>query len=400
MQNKKKLSTANGFNLLSVIIIIFAASIISAITTGVIVNNSYKNKDGVSYKEIIEDENLKEFLSVYSTVVSEYYEDINKAEMVETALNAMLDYLGDSYTLYLDEQKASSLAEKLVGTYKGIGITIQGQKIIGVAKDSPAEKAGIQINDEIVMVENEDVTQLSSDNIVQLIQDKSTNKINISIKRNEEIKNYNIELTDLFVPAINHDLQEDTKIGYIYISIFSNTVFDQIKSAIEELESKGMEKLIIDVRNNTGGYLNQAEQIASLFLKENKLIYSLKNKSGKKDYKDTTEEFRTYPIVVLINNDSASASEILATALKDSYGATIVGTTSYGKGKVQQTVTLKDNSLAKYTSAKWLRPNGECVDGVGINPDVYVEIEYAKDEDGNIISAKDTQLEKAIELLK
>lgn len=400
MQNKKKLSTANGFNLLSVIIIIFAASIISAITTGVIVNNSYKNKDGVSYKEIIEDENLKEFLSVYSTVVSEYYEDINKAEMVETALNAMLDYLGDSYTLYLDEQKASSLAEKLVGTYKGIGITIQGQKIIGVAKDSPAEKAGIQINDEIVMVENEDVTQLSSDNIVQLIQDKSTNKINISIKRNEEIKNYNIELTDLFVPAINHDLQEDTKIGYIYISIFSNTVFDQIKSAIEELESKGMEKLIIDVRNNTGGYLNQAEQIASLFLKENKLIYSLENKSGKKDYKDTTEEFRTYPIVVLINNDSASASEILATALKDSYGATIVGTTSYGKGKVQQTVTLKDNSLAKYTSAKWLRPNGECVDGVGINPDVYVEIEYAKDEDGNIISAKDTQLEKAIELLK
>lgn len=400
MQNKKRISTTNGFNLLSVIIIIFAASIISAITTGVIVNNSYKNKDGVSYKDIIEDENLKEFLSVYSTVASEYYEDINKSEMIESALNAMLDYLGDSYTLYLDEQKASSLAEKLIGTYKGIGITIQERKIINVAKDSPAEKAGIQIDDEIVMVENEDVTQLSSDKIVQLIQDKSVSQINISIKRGEEVKNYNLELTDLFVPAINYNLQDDSKIGYIYISIFSNTVYEQVKSAIEELENKGMEKLIIDVRDNTGGYLNQAEQIASLFLEENKVIYSLENKSGKKDYKDTTQEFRTYPIVVLINNDSASASEILAAALKDSYDATLIGTTSYGKGKVQQTVTLKDNSLAKYTSAKWLRPTGECIDGIGINPDIYVEIEYEKDEDGNIISAKDTQLEKAIELLK
>lgn len=400
MQNKKRISTTNGFNLLSVIIIIFAASIISAITTGVIVNNSYKNKDGVSYKDIIEDENLKEFLSVYSTVASEYYEDINKSEMIESALNAMLDYLGDSYTLYLDEQKASSLAEKLIGTYKGIGITIQERKIINVAKDSPAEKAGIQIDDEIVMVENEDVTQLSSDKIVQLIQNKSVSQINISIKRGEEVKNYNLELTDLFVPAINYNLQDDSKIGYIYISVFSNTVYEQVKNAIEELENKGMEKLIIDVRDNTGGYLNQAEQIASLFLEENKVIYSLENKSGKKDYKDTTQEFRTYPIVVLINNDSASASEILAAALKDSYGATLIGTTSYGKGKVQQTVTLKDNSLAKYTSAKWLRPTGECIDGIGINPDIYVEIEYEKDEDGNIISVTDTQLEKAIELLK
>ncbi len=400
MQNKKIFSTTNGFNLISVIIIIFATSIISAVTTGVIVNNSYKNKDGVSYKQIIEDENLKEFLSVYSTVVSEYYEDVDKNEMIQTALDAMLNYLGDSYTTYMDEQKASSLAEKLEGTYKGVGITIQDRKVINVAKNSPAEKAGILTEDEIVSINSSDVTSLNNDKIVELIQGASLNKVNIGIKRDGEIKNYEVELTTLFVPAITYQLIDDTKIGYIYISIFSNTVYEQVKTAIEELENKGMEKLIIDVRDNTGGYLNQAEQIASLFLEENKVIYSLENKSGKKDYKDTTPESKTYPVIVLMNKDSASASEILAAALKDSYGATLVGTTSYGKGKVQQTISLADNSLAKYTSAKWLRATGECIDEIGINPDYYVEMEYEYNEQGEIVSAIDTQLQKAIDLLK
>lgn len=399
-KTKKTFTMGSGFSLLNVIIVIFVTAITSAIATGVIVNNSYKNKDGMSYSELLEDESLKEFLNVYSSVVSGYYEDVNKQEMVDAALNAMLNYLGDSYTTYMNEDQAESLAEKLEGTYKGIGITIEGRKIIGITKNSPAQNSGLQINDEIIKINDQDVTSKNASEIVTLIKNQNLDEVKIVVNRNNESKEFTIKTADLFVPALKYNLIEDTKIGYIYISIFSNTVYEQFNDALKDLEYQGMEKLIIDVRDNTGGYLTQAEQIASLFLEENKVIYSLENKNGKKIIADKTSEFRTYPISILINNDSASASEILASALKDSYNAILVGTKSYGKGKVQQTVSLSDKTLAKYTSAKWLRPNGECVDKVGITPDYEVELDITKDEAGNIVNVKDTQLQKAIDLLK
>ena len=399
-KTKKTFTSGSGFSLLHVIIIIFVTAITSAIATGVIVNNGYKNKDGMSYSELLEDDNLKEFLNVYSSVVSGYYEDVNKQEMVDAALNAMLNYLGDSYTTYMNENQAESLAEKLEGTYKGIGITIEGRKIIGITKNSPAQYSGLQIDDEIIKINDVDVTSKNASEIVTLIKNQNLEEVKMVVNRNNEDKEFTIKTADLFVPALSYNLIENTKIGYIYISIFSNTVYDQFNDALKDLEAQGMEKLIIDVRDNTGGYLTQAEQIASLFLQENKVIYSLENKNGTKTITDKTSEARDYPIIVVINNDSASASEILAAALKDSYNATLVGTKSYGKGKVQQTVTLSDKTLAKYTSAKWLRPNGKCIDKVGMMPDYEVELDITKDESGNIVAITDTQLQKAIDLLK
>ena len=182
------------------------------------------------------------------------------------------------------------------------------------------------------------------------------------------------------------------------MNIFSKTLSDQVNNALNDMETQGMQKLIIDLRNNTGGYLESAEATANLFLEKGKLIYSLENKDAKASYYDETDAHKTYPIVILLNENSASASEILAAALKDSYGygVTFVGTTSYGKGLVQQTYDLSDGSMAKYTSARWLRPNGNCINGVGLKPDYEVAKEDIRDEAGYPI---DNQLQKAIEVI-
>ena len=200
--------------------------------------------------------------------------------------------------------------------------------------------------------------------------------------------NFETEIRTLYIPALQYKML-DHSIGYIYISSFSGTLKNQMIDALNYLENEGMESLIIDIRNNTGGYLFAAQEVASLFLEKGKTIYSLEEKDGIKEYKDETDEKRDYKIVLLQNEGSASASEILIAALKESYGATVVGTTSYGKGKVQQTYSLDDGSMVKYTSAKWLTPTGNCIDEIGISPDIYVE-ELSEEED--------VQLEKAIEV--
>ena len=203
----------------------------------------------------------------------------------------------------------------------------------------------------------------------------------------------------LIIPAVSSSIKEvnGKKIGYIYLETFSSTLDTQVESTLLSMEKEGIDSLIIDVRNNTGGYLSSCTNIIELFLEKNKLMYTIKSKKASTDYKDETDVKRDYPIVVLINGNSASASEILAGALKYSYGAKLVGTKSFGKGKVQTTGTLDDGTMIKYTSAKWYMPNGECIDGVGIEPDINIELgdEYKE----NQVEENDTQLNEAIKIL-
>lgn len=391
MQNNK------GFNLLSVIIIICVTSIISAITAGIIVTNNY----GLSYKNITEDSSLSEFLKTYSNIVDNYYEDIDKDEMLDSAINAMLNYLGDNYTTYLNKDQTKELEERLAGSYEGIGISILGKTITNVSKDSPAEKAGLQVGDEFLTVNGTDVSSITdgaSTIISTLIKSSDNKEGKIVIKRAEEELEFTVKIESIPISAISYKLL-DNNIGYLKINIFSRPLTDQVKHALKELENNGMNRLIIDLRDNSGGFLDSAETTASIFLEKGKLIYSLEDKKDKEDYYDKTTESKKYPIAVIINNNSASSSEILASALKDSYGATLIGEKSFGKGKVQQTIDLSSGAMAKYTSAKWLRPNGECIDGVGLIPDYEIQLAYEYDENGNEISTIDTQLNKAIEVI-
>ena len=397
---KDKPNKNQGFNLITVIIIVLVTSFVVAITTGVIVTNNYKSKNGELYKKVVQDDDLSEFIEVYSSLLDDYYEDVNKSELIEAAISGMLNYLDDSYTTYMDKGQTNSLAEKLEGSYKGIGIIISERQIVSVLDDSPAQKAGILAGDILESINGVDISSKTTLEVTELI--KSTpdgESLEIGVSRDNASLKFTLSLKELYIPAIDYDVLEGTKTGYIYISVFSKTIASQFKKALEKLEEQNIENLIIDVRNNTGGFLAGSQDIASLFLEKSKIIYSLENKDGVTTYYDETEEKRNYNIVVLINSESASASEILAAALKDSYGAKLVGNKSYGKGKVQQTVNLKNQSLAKYTSARWLRPNGECVDNVGIVPDYSIDLEYERNDEGKVVVVKDTQLVKALDVL-
>lgn len=377
-----------GFGLLGIIIIIIITAIVSSVATGVIVLNS-QTISGSNGKYITNDEELNNFIEIYNTIVSRYYDEIDREKMLEAAEEGMLNYLGDKYTTFLEGNEYESLMGELSETYRGIGIAIANNIIVGVTEDSPASIAGLKVNDVLIKINNTLVTDKSNEEISDLIK-KSQNLVKITIDRNGEEKNFEVEIKELINPSVYFEKINNTEIGYLQITKFSDNLHTYVKNALDNLEAENINSLIIDVRSNVGGYLGEAEKTAELFLEKGKVIYSLETSSGKTVYKDQTKEKRNYEIMVLINETSASASEVLAAALKESYGATLLGSRSYGKGKVQQIIA----SSAKYTFAKWLTPNNVCIDGIGIMPD-YMIINSAED----VVNNYDRQLNKAIELL-
>ena len=400
-EKQKKLKSNNGiqgFKLYEVIIITIITGILCSIATGFIFYKKYETSAIASYENLSNNKNVNEFLQVYASINKEYYQDVNEEELVDSAINAMFSYLGDNYSEHLSKDETSSLLEQLAGEYQGIGVEIYQDKIIyNVFDDSPAKEAGLQKGDKIIKVNNEDVSEKDNSYVATKIKNEN-DKVEITILRNNEEKKVTVKKDKLYIPSVTSKVieEENKKIGYIDITTFSNTTSKQVKKALLSLENDNIDSLVIDVRNNAGGYLISAKEIASMFLEKEKIIYSLQEKDKTQTYKDTTSEKRDYPVVVLINEYSASASEILTSALKESYNATLVGKKSYGKGKVQQTLNLEDGSMAKYTTAKWLTPNGKCIDGVGITPDYEIDL----DVDENNQTIVDTQLNKAIEILK
>ncbi len=395
-----KVNNERGFSLAWVIGIVTITSIISALTAGVIVYNNNKLTYDMTYNDLSNDKDLNEFLSVYANILSDYYEDVDTGALLDQAIAGMMDYLGDDYTTYLDDEKSNELFESLSGEYTGIGVSINNadKSIVKVYKDTPAKRAGIQAGDIIIGFNETDVSNMTANEVVNLIKE-STDSFTLKLQRNNTTINVTLKNETLIAPNIDYYMVDNTKIGYLSLQTFSNTLATQVKSALEELESKGMTSLIIDLRDNTGGYLTATTDVASIFLEKGEKIFSLNVQDEVKDYIDETKEHKDYEIIVLINENTASASEILASTLKESYGATIVGETSFGKGKVQQTMKLDDGSTVKYTSAYWLTPNGTCIDQIGIKPDYSIANDQQIDESGNV-TIIDNQLNCAIDILQ
>lgn len=387
-------------NLIQLFLLVSIPSIILSLISGSLLYSRLHNTGKVTTTN---NKHVNEFINTYNKLLDEYYEDLDESKLVDAAINGMLSYTGDDYTIYMNEDATDALNDKLDGTYDGIGIRISINDngeiyVYEVFDNSPSKEAGILVGDVIKSVNNKLVSGMSTDEVSKLIKDVKTDIPIVVIRDGNELT-FNLSVKTLMVPAIKSSIKElnGKRVGYIYINAFSSTVDTQVESTLLSMEKDGIDSLIIDVRNNTGGYLRSCTNIVQMFLEKGKLMYTIKSKKDSTDYKDETDTKRNYPIVILINGSSASASEILAGSLKYSYGAKLIGTRSYGKGKVQSTGTLDDGTMIKYTSAKWYMPNGKCIDKVGIEPDYNIEL--GEDYKNNPTEENDTQLNEALKLL-
>ena len=395
-KNLNKQTKQITFNLLEIIIIILMTTLVVAVSTGIIVYKNYGKLEntGLSY---IKANYFNEFESAYNRILNNYVENVDEKDLINAAIQGMYNYLGDPYTGYLDEELSDDLTDRLNG-YKGIGVEItkieEGILVVNSFKDGPAYKAGLESGDIITKINGKDVTKSTAADAQNMIKNSKKDQIEISFFRGGITKTIEINITNVSVPTIESNIYEG--VGYIKISSFANNTPEEFEKALKSLEEKEINNLIIDVRNNGGGYLNAATEIAELFIEKGKKIYGLESKGDIKFYSDNTKESRNYKVSILMNNSSASASEILAAALKESYNATLIGTKSYGKGTVQETEELKSGGMVKYTTAYWLTPNGNKINGIGLTPDIEISGSYI---DG-MPYEEDIQLQESINTVK
>lgn len=346
---------------------------------------------------------LAKFVDAYDAIVNNYYKEVDKDKLVESAINGMVSSIGDEYTSYSDKDVTDNFNETVNGKYMGIGALIMKSEndlvIYKIFEDSPSYRAGLKDGDIILKLDDKDIKDMSVNDIASIVKNDDNKEVKLLVKRGEEnlditIVKDMVELPVVSGKVINHN---DKKIGYISLSIFSSVASEQFNKELVKLEKEGISGLVIDVRGNSGGYLTTVTDIASYFLKKGDIIYKLEVNDKVTVRKDKTKESRDYPVAVLIDKNSASASEILASSIKESYNGYVVGTNSYGKGTVQQTLVLSDGSMIKYTIEKWLTPLGNWINEEGVVPTNYVELssEYLN----NPVFENDNQLNEALELV-
>lgn len=406
VNNDNKKNNGYSFKIYEVIIMVAATCFLSFFAGSTIMeikmNRKYENNETI--KESIKDKSLKRFIDNYDYIIENYYKDIDKDELINGAIEGMMGILDDPYTVYMEDEKYNNFNILLTGSYKGIGIElIQSADnklyIVGVIEDSPAHKAGLMPGDIIVGLDGEDISNYTSKQFSDLIANSEDKEFTIKIERNKEIKEFSISKENVNLESVASNIYEKNghKIGYIYISIFAANTSKQFSSHLKDLEKQGIDSLIIDVRSNNGGHLTSAETIASMFVDGSHTIYKLK-KNGKVTAKKSNGKInREYPIVVITNEYSASAAELLTGCLKDNLNAIIIGKKTYGKGTVQELITLTNGDQYKITTKEWLTPNGTEINGKGIEPDIEVEISeyylrHPSDE-------TDNQLNQAIDYL-
>lgn len=346
---------------------------------------------------------LKEFVDTYNDIVNNYYDKVNKEELIDAGIKGMINYLDDPYATYFDGTSSTNFNQTLEGNYEGVGIEVtldnNKVKITKVFADTPAKKAGIKVGDYITKVNGESVEGKSLSDVVSLIKNAKNKEVEITITRDNQEKAMKVTRTTVDMPYTSSKVYEENgkKIGYLKIEMFSNNITKQVKKELESLKKKNIDKLVIDVRDNPGGYLTQVTEILSLFMTKKDVIYQLQTKNNKeKVYGTSSKATYSYPVVVLINENSASASEILASAFKETYNAEIVGVNSYGKGTVQKTGDLNNGDTIKYTVQKWLTPKGKWINEKGVTPTKEVKLELKENE--ILTEDNDNQLKAAIEL--
>ena len=388
----------NKFNFLEIILLMFMAFVV-----GVFASQAISLKIPIlNNTTVIED--TSELTRVYNLIINKYYGEVDKKELTSAAIKGMMNYLSDDYSMYFTEDEKNDFNERLNGVYTGLGVEITNDAsnnamIVTVFDNSSAKDANLKPGDIIAKINGEDVLGLGKEEVVKKIKGKNNYSFNMSVLRDNNLIDVKVVTKSITLSSVTSSVieKDNEKIGYIYISIFALNTYDQFKEQLEELEKMKITSLIIDVRSNTGGHLTSVTSILDLFLNKTDVLYQVKSKDKIKKVYGTETSTRKYPIVVLTNELSASASEILASALKEAYGAKTVGIKTFGKGTMQNMLDLENGGMIKVTTEEWLTSKGNKInkEGVPVDYEVKLDEKYAS----NPSKETDNQLQKAIEVL-
>lgn len=387
-----------------VLIVIIVTSLVTAFAT-----YQYLINNGISYSKVNTTslEGLEYTLSQFrSELEKKYIGEINDEELIEGAVKGYVDALGDPYTTYYTKKEMKTIMEETNGNFVGIGVymTKDLEKnailIIKPIENSPAEKAGILSGDLITKVDDVEYTGDKLEEASNKIRGEEGTKVKLEIYRNGETKTFELTRTKVVVSHVTTKVLNND-IGYIAISDFEGECASEFETKYKQLEKQGIKKLIIDIRNNGGGIVDEALKIANMLVDKDSTLLITKDKSDKEEVTKATEKpIINIPTVVLVNEYSASASEILAGALKDNGKATLVGTKTYGKGIIQELHQLSDGSGLKITVSEYYTPNHNAIHKIGITPDVEIDLSEDVKQQTTIQEKDDNQLQKAIEILK
>ena len=359
-----------------------------------------------STREKLDTEAITEKIQLINTEIGKYYlEDVDNTDLEEGIYKGMLFGLGDPYSGYYTADEYAQIIESTSGSYSGIGATLsQNQEdgscsVISTFADSPAAEGGLLEGDIINKVDDMEVTGMDLSQVVSYIKGEEGTQVTLTVLRDGRELEVTLARRSIEVSTVTCEMMEN-RIGYIALSEFDEVSTKQFKAALQDLESQGMEGLVVDLRNNPGGVLGVVVKILDMLLPEGMVVYTEDKYGNREEYTASADVETEVPLAVLINGNSASASEIFAGAIKDYGRGILVGTTTFGKGIVQRVMGLGDGSAIKLTIAAYYTPKGNNIHGKGIEPDVEVELteeNTAVDENGN---TRDPQLEKALELLQ
>lgn len=374
--------------ILKTIIAVLLIAIISSISTlGLIYYALGFNEQGFS--------NLMRFITAYRFIETKYVNDTDDVKLIDGAIDGMVKSLNDPHSNYLSPKMYKTLMEQTEGSFAGIGVVMgmdneQKIHIVGIMENSPGQKAGLQEGDEILAVDGVPITQMAFDEVAAHVRGQAGTDVVLTIMRDNANQDITITRDNIKLKTVGHKML-DNNIGYIQIVSFSEDTANEFNEAYNDLKNQGMKALVLDLRNNPGGLLTTCVEIAKKLVPKGEIV-SIVDKQGNKETYSSSLEAPEYPLVVLINKNSASASEILSGAIQDTKAGTIIGNTSYGKGSVQTILPMFEDDAVKLTIAKYYTPSGRSIDGTGITPDIEINL------DENATS--DTQLDKALEILK
>lgn len=392
-----------------VVIVVILLLLVTNATTFIVANGisiALGDKIIVKTEDTATTEYIKKLLYLKDEIQTSYYKDVKDQSLLDGAIKGMFEAVGDPYTAYYDADQFQAYMEQVQGSYVGIGVVVglnEDNKVtvVSAIDGSPGKKAGLLSGDLIVKVNGDDVTGLNLEQVVSKIKGDAGTSVVLEIEREGSAKLIEKEITreEIMLNSVDSMLLEDN-IGYITITQFETNTAKEFKEHLDKLQSANIKGLILDVRDNPGGMMDTVVQIVDQLIGESVIVYT-EDKAGKKEIMSSEEKSKIdLPMVVLINEGSASASEIFAGALQDTGAATVVGATSFGKGIVQRMSDLNDGTGYKITVSEYFTPNGRNIHGKGIEPDVPVEMSQKARYEADFDLKDDVQLNKAIEIMR